>query len=628
MGRGSLRARCRARLGLEELEARNLLSVFTPAQIQQAYGFNQVGFLKGNYDSNAGSGQTIAIVDAYYDPSAQADLAAFSQKYGLPALDGKNGNGTFTQVDLSNKTLSPPGDDWSLETALDIEWAHAIAPKANIVLVEAASDNQDPSTGEPTDLLNAVHYAATKTGASTVSMSWGIDEVPGEAKWDSFFSTPGVTFVAASGDSGAGTIWPAVSPNVVSVGGTTLKLNSSGAIASESGWGSGGWSSFLGGSGGGFSQYESLPTYQKGISTSLTQFGVRLNPDVAYDADPNSGFVVVDQGHTYAVGGTSAGAPQWAALIAIADQARAQAGQPSLSSAQTLGAIYANPGDFHDITQGNTGAYYILNTSGRITGRIAVVAGKGYDLVTGQGSPVANKLIADLAGVGVPHQSTAPTLPPTTGAGNSATGSTGTGNTGSGSTGSQMPRDSSPPPPADAPVANAPSASAPAAVPLAVINQLRANLTPGVITAVVPAAAIGTAAPGAVAAPPIILAVPQGVNFAVYKVGGNEAVLPDPEPVMDEDPGQPAPDTGGAPAPGAQPGPDAGALPEEGSGTSSEAAPVGGSLAGDDDSSAEAPVTTEAVLNPAVAAAFCTLALGYWGLPQDLEKRKRPRLQR
>jgi hypothetical protein len=190
-----------------------------------------------------------------------------------------------------------------------------------------------------------------------------------------------------------------------------------------------------------------------------------------------------------------------------------------------------------------------------------------------------------------------------------------------------MPRDSSPPPPADATVANAPSASAPATVPLAVINQLRANLTPGVITAAVPAAAVGTATPGTTAAPPIILAVPQGVNFAVYKVGGNEVVLPDPEAVMDEDPDQPAPDTGGAPAPGAQPGPDAGTLPEQ-SGTSSEGAPVGGSLAGEDDSSAEAAVTTEAVLNPAVAAAFCTLALGYWGLPQDLDKRKRPRLQR
>jgi len=157
--------------------------------------------------------------------------------------------------------------------------------------VEAASDLQNASTGEPTDLLHAVKTAATYPGVDVVSMSWGIGEVPKETNWDSYFSTPGVTFVAASGDSGAGTIWPAVSPNVVSVGGTTLNLTKSNTIASETGWGYGLWSSYFGGSGGGFSQYESLPSYQAnaGISKLYTQFGVRLSPDVAYVADPNTG---------------------------------------------------------------------------------------------------------------------------------------------------------------------------------------------------------------------------------------------------------------------------------------------------------------------------------------------------
>src|SRR5262249_52688214 len=154
------------------------------------------------------------------------------------------------------------------------------------------------------------------SGVSTVSMSWGLNEVAAERSWDSVFTQPGVTYVAASGDSGAGTIWPAVSPNVLSVGGTTLKLTASNTISSETGWGHGSFSWFFGGSGGGFSQFEPLPSFQTnaGISPTLTQFGVRLNPDVAYDADPNTGFLIVSSGTLYGVGGTSAGAPQWAAL--------------------------------------------------------------------------------------------------------------------------------------------------------------------------------------------------------------------------------------------------------------------------------------------------------------------------
>src|SRR5262249_20768945 len=156
--------------------------------------------------------------------------------------------------------------------------AHAIAPRANIVLVEAASDNQDPATGEPTDLLNAVQYAATQAGAQGGCMSWGPSELPGGAGRGSVFKGAGGKVRAASGDSGAGTIWPAVSPYVVGVGGTTLNLSRSGIIFGESGWGNGGFSSLSGGSGGGFSQYEALPAYQQnvGISSSLTQYGVRL----------------------------------------------------------------------------------------------------------------------------------------------------------------------------------------------------------------------------------------------------------------------------------------------------------------------------------------------------------------
>ena len=294
---------CRARLYIEEFEPHTVLSVFTPAQIVHAYGIDQLAFKNGTVKGD-GTGETIAIVDAYFDPTIQSDLSTFSQEFNLAPLDGKNGDGTFTQLDLSNKTLSPPGDDWTLETALDVEWAHAVAPKAKIVLVEAKSDGLNATTGEPTDLLNAVKTAANLPGVVAVSMSWGLGEMPQETNWDSFFTKPGVTFVASSGDNGAGTSWPAVSPNVVSVGGTTLTLTKSNTIASETGWS---------GSGGGLSVYESLPAYQMGagITPIYTQFGVRLSPDVAYVADPNTGLYVLDSadGGAYIVGGTSAGAP-------------------------------------------------------------------------------------------------------------------------------------------------------------------------------------------------------------------------------------------------------------------------------------------------------------------------------
>jgi hypothetical protein len=444
--RPRLPRRFRARLWVEELESRTLLSAYSPVQVQTAYGFNKITFTDshGNQVTGDGSGQTIAIVDAYWDPTITSDLAAFSTKYNLPQLN-TSGNGTFTQswVGPTKPPTSPSGDDWTLETALDVEWAHAMAPKANILLAEAQSDTTD-ATGKPTDLLNAVQYAAQQPGVVAVSMSWGGSEVAAETNWDSVFNVPGVTFVAASGDSGAGTLWPAVSPYVVAVGGTTLKLTSSNTISSETGWGNGSWSPYLGGSGGGFSQYEPLPSYQQNIPTGangfqFTQFGVRLSPDVSYDASPYTGFYVLDsaQGGWFTVGGTSAGAPQWAALVAIADQGRKLAGLGPLGSTDTLNALYSiyNGGkgasyasNFHDITSGNsTGTYYVYNNNGQIIGQITVKPGTGYDLVTGLGSPAANFLAVSLANAGKPG---GPPLAPKT---ESSSGSTSGSGSGSGS---------------------------------------------------------------------------------------------------------------------------------------------------------------------------------------------------
>ena len=341
-----------------------------PATIRAAYGFNQVSF---NGTAGTGAGTTIAIVDAYDDPTIASDLHAFDQQFGLA-------DPTFTKVNQTGGSTMPAANtEWAGEISLDVEWAHAIAPGANILLVEANSSSYS-------DLMPAVSYAARQTGVVAVSMSFGGGEFSGETSLDSNFLTPtghsGVAFIASSGDSGAPISYPAASSYVLSVGGTTLTLDSSGNYVSEAGWG---------GSGGGISAYESQPAYQNGVVTQSTT--MRTNPDVSYDANPNTGFAVYQ---TYGnsstapwleYGGTSDAAPQWAGLVAIADQGRAAAGEAALSSTTLLPAIYSlSAADFHDVTSGSS------------NGSPNYSAGTGYDLVTGRGSPIANKVIADLVG--------------------------------------------------------------------------------------------------------------------------------------------------------------------------------------------------------------------------------------
>jgi hypothetical protein len=352
---------------------------YSPSQISQAYGFNQISFptANGTVQGN-GSGQTIAIVDAYNDPNIYSNLKTFDSQFGLanPNFTVLNQSGqTISSNGVSNSKVTPPANNssWAVEEALDVEWAHAMAPAANIVLIEANSASMS-------DLLTAVQTAGAHSGVSVVSMSWGGSEASNEAGYDGAFTAPGVTYVASSGDNGAPPSYPAVSPNVLAVGGTSLTLNSSGGIASETAWS---------GSGGGISSYEPLPSYQPGTYSNGSATGtssMRMSPDVSYDADPNTGVAVYD---TYGysgwleVGGTSAGAPQWSALIAIANQGRALAGEGTLTGAtQTLPMIYQMPSsNFHDITSGSNGTYS---------------AGSGYDLVTGRGTPIANDVVAYL----------------------------------------------------------------------------------------------------------------------------------------------------------------------------------------------------------------------------------------
>jgi hypothetical protein len=342
----------------------------TPAQIRTAYGFNNIVF---GSTSGDGTGQTIAIVDAYDDPNIQADLNTFDTQFGLPAT-------TVSRVNQTGGTAYPttdPSGGWELEESLDVEWAHAIAPGASILLVEANSPNDS-------DLLAAVDYAAAHAGV--VSMSWGAGEFSGESADDVHFSHAGVSFVAASGDNGAPISWPAASPDVLAVGGTNLALGTGGAWVGEGGWT---------GSGGGPSAYYNRPSYQGGVVTQTT---MRANPDVAYDADPSSGFAVYDSftgvGGWALVGGTSAGSPQWAALLAIANQGRALNGAAALNATNpqaVLAALYQGAGtaEFHDVTSGTS------------TGTPNYSAGPGYDYVTGIGTPVANQVVSALVGTPV-----------------------------------------------------------------------------------------------------------------------------------------------------------------------------------------------------------------------------------
>jgi hypothetical protein len=376
---------------------------YTPDQIQIAYGFDEISL--GGVAAN-GAGETIGIVDAYNDPNIQNDLNTFDTQFGLPA--------TTVAVYNQNGGTSLPSSDstggWELEESLDVEWAHAIAPAANIMLVEANSESDG-------DLFAAVGYAADH--ADVVSMSFAGPEYSGEAADDArYFAKAGVSFVAAAGDDGAPASYPATSPDVLAVGGTALTLGTGNVWASESGWS---------GSGGGPSAYEPQPTYQKGVVTQTSS--QRANPDVAYDASSSTGFAVYDSvpynGTTYdwiKVGGTSAGTPQWAALLAIADEGRALTDQPALDSAnpeEVMDILYDNTNEFHDITTGTS------------TGAPEYVAGPGFDYVTGLGSPMANLLVGSLE---APYHDTLAVTGPTSATAGTSFSLTVTAKSGSGQT--------------------------------------------------------------------------------------------------------------------------------------------------------------------------------------------------
>src|ERR1022692_978114 len=259
---------------------------YGPAQLKAAYGFNGV--------PNGGAGQIIGIVDAFDDPNAEADLQVYDTQFGLPTCT--TANGCFTKIKVGN----PPGDSgWGLEISLDIQQAHGLAPAAKVILVEANSNSFD-------DLLAAVD-AAVANGATQFSMSWSGGEDPSELAYDFHFQVSGVTFMSSTGDGGHGVGYPAASPYVVAVGGTTLVLSTATPLPNPllSNYGNEtAWS----GSGGGISADEPGQSYQNGVFAGCGSSGHRCVPDISSDANPSTGVPVYD---TYGysqwveVGGTS-----------------------------------------------------------------------------------------------------------------------------------------------------------------------------------------------------------------------------------------------------------------------------------------------------------------------------------
>lgn len=342
-------------------------SAFTPALVRRAYGFDQI--------ANRGAGQIIGIVDAYDDPSIEADLGVFNRQFGLPACT--SANGCFRKVYGNGR--QPAGNaNWAVEIALDVEWAHAIAPQATILLVETPSNSLS-------DLLNGVDVAV-RNGASVVSMSWTAGEFSGETRNDNHFVTNGVTFLAASGDTGYGMAYPAASPDVIAVGGSSLHTDANGNYQSESAWS---------GSGGGLSIYEREPSYQATFGIPYNPRGYRGAPDVSYNGNPGTGYAVYDSvkigtaSGWFQVGGTSAGSPQWAALVAIANSMRVSVRRARLSSTNTTIYSLAKTGmstNFRPVTQGTNGSCGVI-----------CAASSGYDYVTGLGTPMASALVNSLA---------------------------------------------------------------------------------------------------------------------------------------------------------------------------------------------------------------------------------------
>ena len=345
-GRG--RASCMAMLRTDLPAVRSVQpgsqpSGYHPSDIQTAYGLPR-----------SGAGRTVAVVNPYNNRTAESDLAVYRRQFNLPPCT--TANGCFRRINQNGGTTPPTGTDpgWALETSLDLDAVSAACPDCKILLVQATD-------AYFSNLFTAIRQAVTQ-GARYVSMSWGAPEFSGEAGGDSVF-TPGVAFVAASGDSGyPNLIYPAASRYVTAAGGTTLRQLPAPTGFTESAWSGGG---------SGCSLYESKPPFQHDAGCAH-----RTAVDISADADPATGLAVYDSTPVsgssgwWVVGGTSLSSPLIAAMYAVA-------GTPGHAD-RPNSYPYAHPHAFHDIARGSNGS---------CGGSYLCVARPGYDGPTGIGSP-------------------------------------------------------------------------------------------------------------------------------------------------------------------------------------------------------------------------------------------------
>ncbi len=325
----------------------------TPSSIASVYSLTNL----------QSSGGVIVIVDAYHYPTALNDFNVFAQQFGLPQETSTNARASSNQVfQVVYASGRQPRTNcgWAQEAALDIEWAHAMAPNAKIVLVEA-------DDAKFSSLFAGVDAASAISNAKEVSMSWGGSEFSSEASNDSHFTHSGIVYFAASGDTGGAVIYPGASPNVVAAGGTRINRDASGTFTSETGWS---------GSGGGPSKYEARPSYQDIIQTIVG--GARGVPDYSFDADPATGVSVYDSTSCQGLsgwlvfGGTSVASPSLAGIVNSAGNNTSSAAElAQLYQAVTNNGSMINSSTFRDILTGTAGSFS---------------AQTGWDFVTGIGS--------------------------------------------------------------------------------------------------------------------------------------------------------------------------------------------------------------------------------------------------
>ena len=328
-------------------------SGYGPSDLQSAYNLPS---------ATAGAGQTVAIVDAYDNPNAAADLATYRAQYGLPACT--TASGCFEKVNQQGQQGSypPPDSGWALEESLDVDMVSAVCPACHIILVEANSNSNAD--------LYAAEDEAVALGAKYVSNSWGESEYSSELQDDQYFNHPGVVITAASGDSGylsRGTAnWPASSPYVTSVGGTSLTRDSS----TTRGWAETAWT----GGGSGCSLYEPKPAWQHDPGCAN-----RMTTDVSAVADPNTGVALYDSGAGgwVVVGGTSVATPVIASTYALAGTPQAGTYPSSYPYFHSPNGL-TTPAGLNDVTAGSNGT---------CTPAYFCTAGPGYDGPTGLGTP-------------------------------------------------------------------------------------------------------------------------------------------------------------------------------------------------------------------------------------------------